>query len=397
MRTGGAEPSLPLNPLLAAQGDYPFARLRASVDAAVGRGIEVIDFGVGEPREETPAFIREALAAGIASVSTYPLAVGLPVLREAVVSWVARRFGAALDPDTEVVPTLGSKEAIFQLAQIVVDRSGGRNLVAVTTPGYPVPARGAQFAGAEVVELPLRRGHGFLPGPADLDALPWERLAVLWVNTPNNPTGAVADLELLERLADRCAAAGAVLACDEAYSELWLDGDPPPSALQVPDRRNVVVFNTLSKRSSMPGHRCGFLAGDPRLVAAAKRMRPSTGTAPQEHVQHAAVAAWGDEAHVETVRRLYRAKRDALLPALRASGLHPVGGRGTFFLWLAVPGGDDEALATRLLDAHGIVVTPGSYLGRSGEGHVRVALVPTLEACSAAADRLMAARARMGP
>lgn len=396
-RTGRAEPSLPLNPLLAAQGDYPFARLRASVDAAVGRGVEVIDFGVGEPREETPAFIREALAAGIVAVSTYPLAAGLPALREAVASWVARRFGASLDPDTEVVPTLGSKEAIFQLAQLVVDRSGGRNLVAVTTPGYPVPARGAQFAGAEVVELPLRRQHGFLPHPADLDALDWERLAVLWVNTPNNPTGAVADLELLERLADRCAAAGAVLACDEAYSELWLDGDPPPSALQVPDRHNVVVFNTLSKRSSMPGHRCGFLAGDPRIVTAAKRLRLSTGTAPQEHVQHAAVAAWSDEGHVETVRRLYRAKRDALLPALQAAGLELVGGRGTFFLWLAVPGGDDEALATRLLDTHGIVVTPGSYLGRGGEGHVRVALVPTLEACAVAADRLAAARATMGP
>jgi len=383
------EPSLPLNPLLAAQGDYPFSRLRASVEAAVARGVEVIDFGIGEPREVTPAFIREALAAGIAPVSTYPLAIGLPKLREAVASWVARRFGASLDPNTEVVPTLGSKEAIFQLAQIVVDRRGGRDLVAVTTPGYPVPARGAQFAGAEVVELPLRREHGFLPDPADLDALPWGRLAVLWVNTPNNPTGAVADLELLGRLAERCRVAGAVLACDEAYSELWLEGDPPPSALQLGDRRNVAVFNTLSKRSSMPGHRCGFLAGDPRLVAATRRLRPSTGTAPQEHVQLAAVAAWGDEAHVETVRRLYRAKRDALLPALRAAGLEPVGGRGTFFLWLTVPGGDDEALATRLLDAHGIVVTPGSYLGRrSGEGHVRVALVPTLEACAAAADRL---------
>ncbi len=388
MSAGGAEPSLPLNPLLAAQGDYPFARLRASVEAVVGRGVEVIDFGVGEPREETPAFIREALAAGITPVSAYPLAVGLPALREAVASWVARRFGAALDPDTEVVPTLGSKEAIFQFAQIVVDRSGRRNLVAVTTPGYPVPARGAQFAGAEVVELPLRREHGFLPDRADIDALAWDRLAVLWVNTPNNPTGAVADLALLGRLADRCAAAGAVLACDEAYSELWLDGDPPPSALQLPDRRNVVVFNTLSKRSSMPGHRCGFLAGDPRLVAAAKRFRPSTGTVPQEHVQRAAVAAWGDEAHVEAVRALYRAKRDALLPALRAAGLEPVGGRGTFFLWLAVPGGDDEALTTRLLAQHGIVVTPGSYLGRGGEGHVRVALVPTLEACVAAAQRL---------
>lgn len=392
-----SEPSLPLNPLLATQGDYPFARLRASVDAAVARGIEVIDFGVGEPREKTPAFIREALAAGIAPISTYPLAVGLPALREAVASWVARRFGAAVDPDTEVVPTLGSKEAIFQLAQIVVDRAGGRDLVAVTTPGYPVPARGAQFAGAEVVELALRREHGFLPDPADLDALDWERLAVLWINTPNNPTGAVADAELLGRLADRCRAAGAVLACDEAYSELWLEGDPPPSALQLPDRRNVAVFNTLSKRSSMPGHRCGFLAGDPRLVAAAKRFRPSTGTAPQEHVQRAAVAAWGDEAHVEAVRELYRAKRDALLPALRGAGLQPVGGRGTFFLWLAVPGGDDAALATRLLDDHGIVVTPGSYLGRGGEGHVRVALVPTLEACAAAADRLAGARAQCAP
>lgn len=382
------EPSLPLNPLLAAQGDYPFARLRASVDAARAQGVKVIDFGVGEPREETPAFIREALAAGIVPVSTYPLAVGLPALRQAVAGWVARRFGAALDPDTEVVPTLGSKEAIFQLAQMVVDRPGGRDVVAVTTPGYPVPARGAQFAGAEVVELRLRREESFLPAPADLDALPWERLAVLWVNTPNNPTGAVADLGLLALLADRCRAAGALLACDEAYSELWLEGDAPPSALQLADRRNVAVFNTLSKRSSMPGHRCGFLAGDPRLVAAAKRLRPSTGTAPQEHVQRAAVAAWGDEAHVEEVRALYRAKRDALLPALRARGLEPVGGRGTFFLWLAAPGGDDEALATALLDGHGVVVTPGSYLGRGGEGHVRVALVPTLEACAAAADRL---------
>ena len=382
------EPSLPLNPLLAAQGEYPFARLRASVDATVARGVEVIDFGVGEPREETPAFIREALAAGIVPISTYPLAAGLPALRGAVASWVARRFGATLDPDTEVVPTLGSKEAIFQLAQIVVDRPGGRDVVAVTTPGYPVPVRGARFAGAQVVELPLRPEDRFLPAPGDLEALPWERLAVLWVNTPNNPTGAVADLELLALLADRCRAAGALLACDEAYSELWLEGDPPPSALQLADRRNVAVFNTLSKRSSMPGHRCGFLAGDPRLVAAAKRFRPSTGTAPQEHVQRAAVAAWGDEAHVEEVRALYRAKRDALLPALRATGLEPVGGRATFFLWLAVPGGDDEALATGLLDGHGLVVTPGSYLGRGGEGHVRVALVPTLADCVAAADRL---------
>lgn len=385
-------PSLPLNRLLAAQGAYPFSRLSEAVDAAAARGVDVIDFGVGEPREETPAFIRAALVAALEPVSTYPLAVGLPELRAAVAGWVARRFGVALDPDTEVVPTLGSKEAIFQLAQIVVDRPGGRDLVAVTTPGYPVPARGAQFAGAAVVGLPLRARRGFLPDPGDLPDADWDRLALLWVNTPNNPTGAVADLDLLDELARRCRAAGAVLASDEAYSELWLEGDPPPSALQLADRRNVAVFNTLSKRSSMPGYRSGFLAGDPRLIAAARRLRPSTGTAPQEFVQRASVAAWGDEAHVEEVRARYRAKRDALLPALRAAGLQPVGGRGTFFLWLAVADGEDDAgLATRLLDGHGIAVTPGSYLGRGGEGHVRMALVPTLEDCAAAAERLAGA------
>ncbi len=384
--SGGA-PSLPVNPLLAAQGTYPFTRLREAAEAAAARGLALIDFGVGEPREETPAFIRAALAEAITPVSTYPLAVGLPELRAAVAAWVGRRFGAGLDPDGEVVPTLGSKEAIFQLAQVVV--GPGRDLVAVTTPGYPVPARGAQFAGADVVELPLRAERGFVPDPDDLAAAEWARLALLWINTPNNPTGAVAGLELLGELAGRCRAAGAVLASDEAYSELWLEGDPPSSALQLTDRANVAVFNTLSKRSSMPGYRSGFLAGDARLIEAVRRLRPTTGTTPQEFVQRASAAAWGDEAHVEDVRALYRAKRDILLPALRAVGLEPVGGRGTFFLWLAVPGGGDDAtFATWLLDEHGVVVAPGSFLGAAGAGHVRVALVPTLEACAAAAQRL---------
>jgi len=383
----GTPPPLPLNPLLAAQGNYPFARLREAAEAATARGLSLIDFGVGEPREETPSFIRAALSEAITPVSTYPLAVGLPELRAAVATWVGRRFATGLDPDGEVVPTLGSKEAIFQLAHVVV--GPGRDLVAVTTPGYPVPARGAQFAGADVVELPLRRERAFLPDPDDLTSAEWARLALLWVNTPNNPTGAVAGLELLEELAARCRAAGAVLASDEAYSELWLDGEPPPSALQLADRANVAVFNTLSKRSSMPGYRSGFLAGDARLIEAVRRLRPTTGTTPQEFVQRASVAAWGDEAHVEAVRALYRAKRDALLPALGAIGLEPVGGRGTFFLWLAVPGGgDDAALATRLLDDQGIVVAPGSFLGAAGAGHVRLALVPTLEDCTAAAARL---------
>ena len=185
-----------------------------------------------------------------------------------------------------------------------------------------------------------------------------------------------------------------MVACDEAYSELWFAGDAPVSALQLTDRTNVLVLNTLSKRSSMPGYRSGFVAGDPELIAAIRRYRPNVGVAPQEFIQRAAAAAWSDEDHVAEVRERYRAKRDALLPALLAAGLAPSGGDASFFLWLRVPGDDDaEAYAMRMLDELGIVVAPGPYFGPGGSGHVRVALVPTVADCERAAERLAAWRA----
>ena len=377
-----------LNPVLTGMGTYPFVRVREAREAAEARGVPVVDLGVGEPREETPAFIRRALAEAVEAepVSGYPAATGLPELRGAIAAWVQRRFGTALDPDREIVPTLGSKEAIFSLAQIV---GGPGDAVAVTTPGYPVPARGAAFAGRDVVELELRADHGWLPA---LDDVPWGDVALVWLNTPNNPTAAVAPLDFLEALAERCRAHGAVLASDEAYSELWFEGDAPPSALQLRDRTGVLVFNTLSKRSSMPGYRSGFVAGDPDLIDAVKRFRPNTGTAPPNFVQRASVAAWGDEEHVIETRERYRAKREILLPALLDAGLEPAGGPASFFLWLRVPGGDDEAFAAHLLSEHGVVVAPGSYLGRGGAGHVRAALVPTLEECRRAAEALSCER-----
>jgi acetylornithine aminotransferase len=373
-----------LNPVLTGMATYPFVRLDQAKAAAAARGVPVIDFGAGEPREETPPFIRRALAEAVElePVSGYPKAEGLPALRAAIAAWCQTRFGAEVDPDTEVVPTLGSKEAIFHLAQVV----GGRDArVAVTTPGYPVPARGAAFAGAEVVELRLEPERGWLP---DLDALDWQGVALLWLNSPNNPTAATAPLAFYERAAALARAHGFVLACDEAYSELWFAGDPPVSALQVADRTNLLALNTLSKRSSMPGYRSGFVAGDPALIAALKRYRPNVGVAPQEFVQRASIAAWNEESHVEEVRARYRRKRDLLLPALHAAGFRSAGGHGTFFLWLTTPDGeDDEACAVRLLE-HGIVCAPGSYFGPGGAGHVRFALVPTPEACAAAAKRL---------
>ena len=374
-----------LSPVLAGMATYPFVRLREARAAVEAAGMQVVDLGIGEPREPTPDFIRRALVGAIEDerVSTYPAAEGLPELREAIAAWAGRRFGATLDPSREVVPTLGTMEAIFSLAQVVGEP--GRDAVAVTTPGYPVPERGALFAGQEVVRLPLRPDAGWLP---DLDAVPWERISLLWLNTPNNPTAVAAPLSFLEEAAARCRAAGAVLASDEAYSELWFSGDPPASALQLADRTGVLAFNTLSKRSSMPGYRSGFVAGDPELIAALKRFRPNTGTAPQAVIQRASIAAWSDEGHVAETRDRYRAKRDVLLPALLATGLEAAGGDASFFLWLRVPGGDDEAFASRLLVERGVVVAPGSYLGPGGEGHVRAALVPTLEECRLVAEGL---------
>ena len=375
---------MPISPVLTAVGTYPFVRLEEAKRRVAARGVELIDFGVGDPRERTPPLIREALLASVDETSKYPLAEGLPELRTAVADWVRRRFGVRLDPARQVIPTLGSKEAIFSLAQVVVDRSGRRDLVAFTEPGYPVPERGARFAGAETLALPLLEENGFLP---DLDALDdvADRLAIVWLNYPNNPTGAVAPRAFLEQAAALARERDFVLAADEAYTELWFD-EPPSSALQVRSLRNVIVFNTLSKRSSMTGYRSGFAAGDDELIGALRAFRPTVGTAPQEFVQRASIAAWGDEAHVEQARALYRAKREALLPVLERKGLRVAASRAGIYLWIEVEGGS-EAFAESLLE-HGVVVSPGSFFGPSGEGYVRFALVPGLEDCRRAAELL---------
>jgi N-succinyldiaminopimelate aminotransferase len=373
-----------VSPVLAAQATYPFVRIEQAKRAAAANGIEIFDFGQGDPQEQTDPLIRQALVDALAETRGYPKAEGLPELRAAISGWIERRFGAAVDADTEIVPTYGSKEAIFSFAQVVVDAPRGKDTVMVTEPGYPVPERGALFAGARVVHLPLREGHGFLPDLGAIDDDTLARTAILWLNYPNNPTAAVAPLSLYEQAAALAQEHDFLLASDEAYTELWFLG-PPPSALQVADRSNVVVFNTLSKRSSMTGYRSGFVAGPRWVVDALRSYRPTVGTAPQEFVQRASVVAWGDEAHVARAREVYGRKRDVLLEALDALGWRVAGSEATMYLWVEAPGGESsEELAERLL-GHGIVVAPGAYLGPSGEGYVRIALVPTVEDCERAA------------
>ena len=362
---------------------YPFARLQALRDRAAATDYSVIDFGVGDPQDPTPAFIRQALIEAIPEVSSYPRAAGLPALQEAITNWINNRFEIDID-SVGVLPTLGSKEMIHDLAPYVLTEE--RNVVLVPTPAYPVYERGANFHGAEVVELPLTAESDFLP---DLESIAPEvlaRTALLWLNYPNNPTGATAPLAFYEEVVALAHRHGFVVASDEAYSEIWFDA-PPASILQCNDLRDVVALNTLSKRSCMTGYRSGFIAGDPNLVERIRVYRASTGTTPPDFVQLASIAAWNDELHVADQLALWTAKRSRLLGTLHELGIRAISA-ATFFLWITVPNGYDSYRFAELLADVGIVVSPGTVFGDAGEGYVRLALVPSLDHCIEAADRL---------
>lgn len=376
-----------LSPLLEQIGTYPFVRLDRARAEAEARGARVIDFGMGDPTEPPEPLIAQALAEALPLTDGYPRAPGLPELREAIAAWAQRRFEVELDAEREIIPTLGSKEAIFSFAQLLVDRDGGRSHVAYTEPGYPVYERGALAAGGRPLTLPLREDNAFLPDLEAVDEAIWAQVCLLWVNYPNNPTGAVTGLDFYERAAELARRHDFVLASDEAYSELWYD-EPPVSALQLPERRNVVVFNTLSKRSSMTGYRSGFAAGDADVVGALRSFRPNVGTAPQEFVQRASVVAWGDEEHVERARARYAAKRELFVELFARKGVPLPGSDATIYLWGRVPGGkSSEDFAARLL-GDGVLVSPGSYFGPSGEGYFRLSLVPSLDDCRLACEIL---------
>ncbi len=376
---------LPRSRYLAGLPEYPFARLDALRADREARGLRVIDLGMGDPREPTPEPIRRALMDAVPERSPYPRAVGLPELRAAAAGWLHRRFGAEVDPEREVLPVNGSKELIFTLPLAFMDRER-RPVVLVPEPGYPVYALGARAAGGEPVAMPLRGGLGWLP---DLDAIPdstWDRTSILWLNYPNNPTGAVAPADYLARAAGRAREHGVLLAADEAYADLYY-GEPPGTALAA-GGENVLVLHTLSKRSGMAGYRTGFLAGDRRAVAALKRFRPAVGVATPEFIQRAAAAAWSDDTHAAAIRERFRRRRDLVVDGLRRAGFAPEPPEGAMYVWLPVPEADtSESFALHCLDA-GVVVLPGRALGPAGEGFVRLSLTLPEEELAEALVRL---------
>ena len=374
---------LPANPVLQRLGGYPLAAFQDLVRQLRRDGRPLHDFSVGDPLEPTPAFIRRALADGIGEVSQYPTAAGTPELRHAVAGWVRRRFGVEVDPERQVLPTSGSKEAIFHLPLALVDPHGDRRAVVWGDPGYPVYERGQLLAGgtSDPVALTPERGWRL-----ELERLPAERLraaCVAWLNYPHNPTGAAVDLDFYRRALVTARAHDLVLCSDECYADTYpVGGPPPPSLLQAcdGDLRGVLVAFSLSKRSGMTGYRCGALVGDAELIATQRLLRPNVGTATPEPLQHAARAAWSDDAHAAERRAVFDAKRGVVLAFLRESGLTVSGSDATFYVWFAAPGGDDAAYAEALLRRR-IVASPGRAFGPAGRGWLRLALVPSVAGC----------------
>lgn len=380
-------------------GGYAFDEIDKAVLALREQRVEVTDFGVGDPRDPTPELVRRAGQAAIDrhAASGYPSYVGSRRYREAVADWSRRRFGVALDPATEICSTIGSKEAVFHFPEAFLDPG---DVVLVPSPGYPPYTRGTRFAEGRVHYYPLDAETGFLP---DLAAIPRDvaRAArIFWLCNPNAPTGRVAPLAFLEDVVRFCADHEIILASDEAYSEIWFEGEPPHSALEVA-KDGVVVVHSLSKRSAMTGWRVGWLAGDRRIVERFGKVKTNIDSGTPDFVQDAAVAALSDEVHVAEMRASYRQKRDLLLAAFAAAGLPTSPPEATLYIWQRAPEGmDGVALARRLLAPDVAAATmPGASLaeplpdGRNpGADYVRFALVPTLEETKAAAERIAALR-----
>ena len=375
-----APPPLLLNPALERGGAYPLLRLEERRREVLERGIELFDFGTGDPREPTDPRIRQALIEGVPEVSQYPSTPGKSELREAFAGWMERRHGVALGPETEVLPATGSKEAIFHAPLAFLHPSHERRGIAYGTPGYPVYEHGTLFAGGEPTPVKLRAEDGFLLRVEEVDL---EKVRAVWINYPHNPTGATASYDYLEKVAAYCREHDLLLFSDECYNDLY-SGEPPPSILEI-TRERTLAFCSLSKRSGMTGYRTAMMAGDPELISALKKLRPSIGAATQSFVQDAAIVAWNDDAHVEERRRIFGEKRDLFKGFFERVGLDYLPTDASLYLWVAVPGANDEAFALRLLE-EGLVVAPGCSFGSGGEGYVRVALVPGLEECRKAIE-----------
>ena len=390
-----------MNPLLARLHPYPFERLRELTrDITPNPAFTPIGLGIGEPRHPTPALILQAVCSNLSGLSKYPATAGEPALRRAIGGWAQRRYGVELDPTTQVLPVNGSREALFALAQTVIDSTRTGACVVCPNPFYQIYEGAALLAGASTAFVNCDPARNFA---ADWDSITpevWARTQLLYVCSPGNPTGTVMPLREWTRLFALSDRYGFVIAADECYSEIYFGEEPPLGSLQAAARlgrtdfRNLVALTSLSKRSNVPGMRSGFAAGDAALLKQFLLYRTYHGSAMSPTTQQASIAAWSDEQHVIENRAQYRAKFQQVTPLL-ASCMPVALPDAGFYLWAQVPGGDDVAFARGLLAQYNVAVLPGRLLAREahgvnpGTGRVRLALVAELDECVEAAQRVV--------
>ena len=382
-----------MNPDLERLQPYPFERLRALFAGVTpSAALAPISLSIGEPQHATPDLVKQALSTNLSGLANYPATAGTPMLREAIAAWVMQRYALpAVDPASQVLPVNGSREALFALAQTVIDRTRSA-VVICPNPFYQIYEGAALLAGATPEYANAVHDRGFA---VDYESVPtevWPRVQLLYACSPGNPTGRVMTLDEWRRLFEAADRHGFVIASDECYSELYFDEVRPPlGALEAAyrlgrtDFRRVVVLSSLSKRSNVPGMRSGFAAGDAEILKRFLLYRTYHGGAMSPPVQAASTAAWRDEAHVAENRRLYREKFAAALPLVRAP-LETAMPDGGFYLWVRTPVPDAE-FARELYRQYNVSVLPGSYLARESDGtnpgrnYIRVALVAQFDDC----------------
>jgi len=355
---------------------YLFAEISKKIAEKRAQGVDVISFAIGDPDLPTPDHILDAMTAASRDPANhrYPESEGLPELREAIARWYERRFRVTVDPDKEVLPLIGSKEGIGHIAFCLIDAG---DVALVPDPGYPVYSVGTLLAGGEPYFLPLTEENDFLP---DLDSVPAEvarKAKLLWLNYPNNPTGAVADLDFFQRAVEFGRKHGLAVLHDGPYSEVAFDGYRPASFLQVEGAKDTgIEFHSLSKSYNMTGWRIGMAAGNAEIIDALMRLKSNLDSGIPQAIQLMAIEALdGPQDCIEEHNQIYERRRDRLVGALTGLGLRLRPPKASLYLWARVPEGVTSVqFATRLLDEAGVVVTPGIGYGPSGEGYIRLSL-----------------------
>ncbi|QLE55233.1 pyridoxal phosphate-dependent aminotransferase [Nostoc sp. TCL26-01] len=370
---------------------YLFAELNRKREELIAQGVDIINMAVGDPDKPTPASILQAMREAIddAANHNYPPYQGTQEFREAVVRWMERRFGVReLNPNTEVVCSIGSKEAIHNTFLAFVE-AGDYTLI--PDPGYPVYRTSTIFAGGEPFTMPLKAENQFLP---DLSIIPEEiarKAKMLWINYPNNPTGALATWELFAELVAFCRQYDILLCHDHAYSEMAYDGYKPPSILQIPGAKDVAIeFHSLSKSYNMTGWRIGFAVGNAYAISGLSQVKTNVDSGVFKAIQKAAIAAYStDEAELKAVMSVYQNRRDIIVKGLQSLGWPIAPPKATLYVWVPVPAGySSTEFATLLLDKCGILVPPGNGYGASGEGYFRIALTIADERLAEAIQRM---------